>query len=243
MKKVGLKRGVVIVMNPQTGEVLALVSLPTYDNNQFARGISDTDYAKLAQQSRQAAAQPRDPGALPAGLDVQARGRHGRARGQEDHAEHEGPHARATSPSGRPGSTTGTIAGSGPCNIYCGFGHSSDTFFFQVAGMLGIDRLATGPSSTASAARPGSTCPARSPGSSRRTSGSRTRSARQIFPGETYQAGIGQGYDVVTPIQLINAYAALANGGTRLPAAGRARHRRTRRRRSSGRSSRRSSAR
>jgi cell division protein FtsI/penicillin-binding protein 2 len=35
-----------------------------------------------------------------------------------------------------------------------------------------------------------------------------------MFGGETYQAGIGQGYDVVTPIQLINAYAALANGGT-----------------------------
>ena len=34
-----------------------------------------------------------------------------------------------------------------------------------------------------------------------------------MFGGETYQAGIGQGYDVVTPIQLINAYAALANGG------------------------------
>jgi penicillin-binding protein 2 len=36
----------------------------------------------------------------------------------------------------------------------------------------------------------------------------------RIFPGEVYQAGIGQGYDVVTPIQLINAYSALANGGT-----------------------------
>jgi penicillin-binding protein 2 len=35
-----------------------------------------------------------------------------------------------------------------------------------------------------------------------------------MFPGETYQAGIGQGYDAVTPLQLINAYAALANGGT-----------------------------
>ena len=35
----------------------------------------------------------------------------------------------------------------------------------------------------------------------------------EIFPGEVYQAGIGQGYDVVTPIQLVNAYAALANGG------------------------------
>ena len=47
-----------------------------------------------------------------------------------------------------------------------------------------------------------------------------------MFPGETYQAGIGQGYDAVTPIQLINAYAALANGGTRLRAADRARGRR-----------------
>jgi penicillin-binding protein 2 len=36
----------------------------------------------------------------------------------------------------------------------------------------------------------------------------------EIFPGETYQAGIGQGYDAVTPLQLINAFAALANGGT-----------------------------
>jgi penicillin-binding protein 2 len=34
-----------------------------------------------------------------------------------------------------------------------------------------------------------------------------------IYPGEVYHASIGQGYDVVTPIQLINAYAALANGG------------------------------
>src|SRR5581483_8143784 len=36
MSTAGLKRGVIIVMNPQTGEVLAMVSLPTYDNNLFA---------------------------------------------------------------------------------------------------------------------------------------------------------------------------------------------------------------
>ena len=40
MRAAGLKRGVFIVMNPQTGEVLALVSLPTYDNNLFSGGIS-----------------------------------------------------------------------------------------------------------------------------------------------------------------------------------------------------------
>ena len=36
---------------------------------------------------------------------------------------------------------------------------------------------------------------------------------QRIFPGETFHAGIGQGFDTVTPIQLINAYCALANGG------------------------------
>ena len=39
--------GVFIVMNPQTGEVLAMVSLPTYDNNLFARGISTKEFKKL----------------------------------------------------------------------------------------------------------------------------------------------------------------------------------------------------
>jgi cell division protein FtsI/penicillin-binding protein 2 len=32
-------------MNPQTGEILAMVSLPTYDNDKFAAGISAADYA------------------------------------------------------------------------------------------------------------------------------------------------------------------------------------------------------
>jgi hypothetical protein len=39
--------GAIVAMNPQNGQILALVSLPTYDNNQFARGISNKDYAKL----------------------------------------------------------------------------------------------------------------------------------------------------------------------------------------------------
>ena len=47
--RIGMKRGVVIVMNPQTGEVLAMVSLPTYDNNKFAEGISRKDFQALPQ--------------------------------------------------------------------------------------------------------------------------------------------------------------------------------------------------
>ena len=47
MKKIGMTRGVVIAMNPQTGEILAMVSLPTYDNNLFSRGISAADFTEL----------------------------------------------------------------------------------------------------------------------------------------------------------------------------------------------------
>ncbi len=47
MRAAGLKRGVLIAMNPQTGEILAMVSLPTYDDNLFARGISTKDFQKL----------------------------------------------------------------------------------------------------------------------------------------------------------------------------------------------------
>lgn len=37
----------VVILNPQTGEILTLLSLPTYDNNLFAQGISQNDYEKL----------------------------------------------------------------------------------------------------------------------------------------------------------------------------------------------------
>ena len=51
--------------------------------------------------------------------------------------------------------------GWGPCNIDCGFGHSSDTFFYQVAGKLGIDRLAYWAKQYGFGARTGIDLPAR----------------------------------------------------------------------------------
>ena len=96
MRAAGLKRGVFIVMNPQTGEVLALVSLPTYDNNLFARGISSKDFRRARREQERAADEPGGPGQLPARIDVQAGHGDGRARRQEDHPDHAHPDARAT---------------------------------------------------------------------------------------------------------------------------------------------------
>ena len=213
MDKVGMTRGVVIAMNPQTGEILAMVSLPTYDNNKFARGISQTEYKKLLQNKDkpllnhaiQAHYAPGSTYKLVTGTGGLA---------DRDITD-------STPIMTKPFLTLGQTKfyewnrrGWGPCDIYCGFGHSSDTFFYQVAGMLGIDRLAYWARQYGFGAKTGIDLPGEVGGIVPDNAWKQEVLGARIFPGETYQAGIGQGYDAVTPLQLINAYAALANGGT-----------------------------
>jgi penicillin-binding protein 2 len=212
MKEAGLKRGVVIVMNPQTGEILAMVSLPTYDNNSFARGISAKDYSKLLRNKDKPLLNHAVSAHYPPGSTYKL------VTGTGALADKKiTPSTRVQT---RPYLTLGSTKfwdwnhrGFGPCNIDCGFGHSSDTFFFQLAGKLGIDRLAYWAKDFGFGARTGIDLPGEVTGIVPSNSWKLDALGERIFPGETYQAGIGQGYDVVTPIQLINAYAALANGG------------------------------
>ena len=213
MNTAGLKRGVLIVMNPQTGEVLAMVSLPTYDNNLFSSGISTADYQKLLNDPDKPLLNHAIQDQFPPGSTYKLVDRHGRARGRKITPPDAGPDARLPDPR-RDQVLRLEPRGLRRHHIYYGFAPLQRHVLLpgrrharhRPAG-------ATGPRSTASGRRPGSTCPARRRASCRPTPGSRTRSAQPIYPGETYQAGIGQGYDIVTPIQLINAYAALANGG------------------------------
>jgi penicillin-binding protein 2 len=212
MKEAGLKRGVVIVMNPQTGEIIAMVSLPTYDNNAFAHGISAKDYAALLANPdkpllNHAVAAHYPPGStykLVAGTGALA-------------DKKITPFTRVQT---RPYLTLGQTKfwewnhrGWGGCDLDCGFGHSSDTYFFQLSGMLGIDRLGFWANQYGFGERTGIDLPGEVSGIVPTNDWKLQTLGQEIFPGETYQAGIGQGYDVVTPLQLINAYAALANGG------------------------------
>ncbi len=212
MDKIGMTRGVVIAMNPQTGEILAMVSLPTYDNNKFARGISAADFAKLLKNKDkpllnhavQAHYAPGSTYKLVTGTGALA------DREITD----------STRVQTKPFLTLGSTKfyewnhrGWGPCDIYCGFGHSSDTFFYQLAGKLGIDRLAYWAREYGFGSPTGVDLPGEVDGIVPDNAWKQDALGAPIFPGETYQAGIGQGYDAVTPLQLINAYAALANGG------------------------------
>jgi penicillin-binding protein 2 len=212
MGEIGMTRGVVIAMNPQTGEILAMVSLPTYDNNKFARGISAKDYQKLLKN--------KDKPLL--NHAVQAHYAPGSTyklvTGTGGLADRKITDSTRILTKGylTLGSTKfyeWNHRGWGPCDIYCGFGHSSDTFFYQLAGKLGIDRLAHWARQYGFGAPTGVDLPGEVTGIVPDNAWKQDVLGAKIFPGETYQAGIGQGYDAVTPLQLINAYAALANGG------------------------------
>src|SRR4029077_19933888 len=51
MNRVHEKKGAVVATNPQTGQVLALISMPSFDNNMFAQGITQDEYSKLINNS------------------------------------------------------------------------------------------------------------------------------------------------------------------------------------------------
>jgi penicillin-binding protein 2 len=213
MSEANLKRGVVIVMNPQTGEILALVSLPTYDNNLFARGISNADYQALLDDPNKPLTNNAIGANYPPGSTYKLVTGSG--------ALADGKITPTTKLMTKSYLTLGSTKfyewnrrGWGACNIMCGFGHSSDTFFYQLSGMLGIDRLAYWANQYGFGQRTGIDIPGEVVGTVPSNQWKLETLGTEIYPGEVYQAGIGQGYDVVTPLQLINAYTALANGGT-----------------------------
>jgi penicillin-binding protein 2 len=212
MKAAGLKRGVVIVMNPQTGEILAMVSLPTYDDNAFATGISAKDYAALLGNKDKPLLNHAVAAHYPPGSTYKLVTGTG-ALADKKITPNTKVQTRGYLTLGQTRFYDWNRRGFGKCNIDCGFGHSSDTFFFQLAGMLGIDRLGYWANQFGFGAKTGIDLPGEVTGIVPTNEWKLRTLGDPIFPGEVYQAGIGQGYDVVTPIQLINAYAALANGG------------------------------
>ena len=66
------KRGAVVALDPRSGEVLAMVSRPTFDPNLFTDAHSRRGLEGADQRSQRSAAESRDSGAVRAGLDVQA---------------------------------------------------------------------------------------------------------------------------------------------------------------------------
>ncbi len=190
-----------------------MVSLPSYDNNIFSEGISPTEYKKLLNDPEKplvnhAISDQYPPGStykLVAGTGLLADGKITASTRIRTAGYLSLGGFKFRDWNGR---------GFGLCNIYCGFGHSSDTFFYQAAAMLGIDRHGYWGKQYGFGSPTEIDLPAEASGVVPTNKWKRDTLGLPIYPGEVYLAGIGQGYVAVTPLQLLNAYCALANGGT-----------------------------
>jgi penicillin-binding protein 2 len=224
-------RGVIIVENPQNGNILAMVSLPSYDDQKFADGISETDFQKLLADPSQpllnkAIADQYAPGSTyklvtgTAGLQdaPQCSFAGDKVRDGFDYCS--GTFSASTTLLSQPYIQIGAFKfwewdkqGWGPLNITQGVAYSSDTFFYQLAQMVGLDRLTFWATQYGFGAPTGIDLPFEASGIVPTNDWKEKNTGKPMYTGEIIQAGIGQGYDAATPLQLLNAYCALANGG------------------------------
>lgn len=212
------QHGAAVVMDPRNGEVLALVSLPSYDPNPFVGGIGKAAYAELLNSpSRplfnrvlQGGYEPGStlkPFVALAGLEYGLRTP--QSTTYSSGAFRLPGHAREYRDWRR--------GGHGHVDLNLAMAQSVNTYFFQLAVDLGIERLSQYLAQLGFGERTGIDLSGESAGVLPSPEWKRAQRQQVWFPGETVITGIGQGFWVATPLQLVQATAMLANGGVRRP--------------------------
>ncbi len=231
MERARSRRGVVIAMDPRSGEILAMVSLPTYDNNLFAEGISGQDLEQLYNDPHRplvnhAISDHFPPGSIfkivPAAGALQEGVLTARTRlfcpGTIELPNRYYPNDPAMA---QP-FYCWRRAGHDWLDVVGGLAHSCDIFFYKVGGGfeeadfegLGIERLAAYARLFGLGTPTGIELPGESPGLVPDAVWKRRTIGENWSTGDTYNMSIGQGYLEVTPLQMVNIMAATANGGT-----------------------------
>ncbi len=208
--------GAIVALEPHSGEVLAFASAPDFDPNLFVNGISETEYSQL----RDAPGRPLvnralygryAPGStikgfmllagLESGIDPQARifcrGWYRLPKFTHRYRDwKEGGH--------------------GNVDAHDSVVQSCDVYFYQLAEQLGIDRIRRQLSRFGFGAQTGLDLPLEPSGLLPSPQWKHRTRGQAWFPGDTVVTGIGQGYMLVTPLQLAVATAMLANRGKRV---------------------------
>ncbi len=210
------RRGSVIAIEPETGGVLAFVSNPVYDPNEFVNGIGHRSYNALqddidrpmynrALNGRYA------PGSTIKGLVSLAGLEHGWNR-----------NASVTCPGfyKLAGSShryrCWKRAGHGPTSMVESIMQSCDIYYYQLANWMGIDKLSAFLSRFGLGERTGIDLKGEPSALMPTRDWKRRVHGTPWYPGETLITGIGQGFTLTTPIQLGAMTATIANRGQRM---------------------------
>ncbi|MFA6994918.1 MAG: penicillin-binding protein 2 [Patescibacteria group bacterium] len=218
LDKAGLKRATVVMMNPNNGEILALVSLPAYNNNLFARGINQTEYNQFLDNPDRPLFNRAISGEFPSGSTIKPIFAAG--------ALQEKIITETTSVLSNGGLHIGQwfypdwkAGGHGLTDVKKALALSVNTFFYYIGGGykdfkgLGVDGLAKYAQLFGLGQATGVDLPGERPGFVPTAAWKEQIKKESWYIGDTYHFAIGQGDVLVTPLQVANYTAAIANGG------------------------------
>jgi penicillin-binding protein 2 len=213
----GLSRGAAVALDPRDGSVRALVSLPAYDNNAFVGGISQAEYTGLLQQSDRPLLNRAIGGAYPPGSTVKPMLAAGAlAEGVVDE------HTTVNSTGAiRVGAYTfRDWRVNGVADVRRAIAVSHDIFFYAIGGGygniagMGMDTMKKYYNLFGFGEYTGIDLTGEVNGLIPSPAWKQERFDERWSIGNDYHASIGQGYVTATPLQIANATAAVANGGT-----------------------------
>ncbi len=208
------QRAAVLVEDPHDGSVLAMVSSPSYDPNPFVKGISSHDYSNLLHDKNLPLINRVTQGLYPPASTVKP---YMAVSALLNHI--------ITPDTSFFSAPTWTLPGTerhyrdwkktghGMINVTKAIEESADTFFYQVAFMMGIDRIHTMLSQFGYGKSTGIDLHEEYKGLLPSREWKLRVHKKGWYQGDTVSVGIGQGYWIATPIQMEKALVALLNNG------------------------------
>lgn len=212
------KTAAAMAIDPSTGGIIALVSLPSYDNNLFASGISSEEYKKLISDKDIPLLNRVTSGEYPPGSTIKP--------AVAAAALSEGTITPTTIINGQGGGINigsfhfGDWKAHDPSDVRTAIAQSNDIFFYTIGGGygnitgLGMDRMKKYENLFGFGEATGIDLPSESSGFIPSEQWKLDKLGEKWYIGDSYHCAIGQGFVLSTPLQLANYTAAIANGGT-----------------------------
>jgi len=206
------KEGTIVALDVHSGAILALASTPAFDPNTFARGIKADEWSGLIKDQLRPLSNRATQGQYPPGstfkIVMSIAGLEEGVIQPESFIQDPGFYSF-----GNRSFRDWKKGGHGAVNLHKAIVESCDTYFYQLGPKLGIDRIAKWANAFGLGEKTGIALDDERSGTIPSTEWKRKRYRQPWFPGETVSVAIGQGYVTVTPLQLANMMAAVANGG------------------------------
>ena len=212
LKLIGASAAAAVVMNPQTGEILAIVSRPGFDPNLFAQGISEKEWKKINENPFYPMDNKAITGEYPPGSTFKiVTGTAALAAGKVTPEEKilDTGHHWIIPKGNAEGEALGWI------NFDEAMAHSDNVYFYEMGNRLGIDELEKYARMFGLGEKTGVNLPYEAEGLVANRRYKEKFFEEDWYLAETFDAAIGQGFNLVTPIQAAMVMAEIAADGKR----------------------------